>query len=91
MNILIDVAIQEDRNAMKKEAEKKLKCMALCVEITPNLEHEMYDHTGVNWSHRNRNKRFKFGSRTRKTFIRLSTKGSCTSNITHNAGSTKKN
>jgi hypothetical protein len=33
LNILIDVAIPADRNAMQKEAEKKVKCMTLCVEI----------------------------------------------------------
>ena len=33
MNILIDVTIPADRNAMQKEAEKKVKCLTLCVEI----------------------------------------------------------
>ena len=33
VNILIDVAVPADRNAMQKEAEKKVKCMTLCVEI----------------------------------------------------------
>jgi hypothetical protein len=56
---------------------------------TTNVRHEMYDCTGNNWSHRSSNKGFKekFGSRTRKTFSRFTTKDSCTWNITHNAES----
>jgi hypothetical protein len=40
---------------------------------TVNVEHEMYDYTGNNWSHRNTNKRFKetFGSHNRKIFSRF--------------------
>jgi len=30
---MIDVAIPADRNAVEKEAEKKLKCKSLCIEI----------------------------------------------------------
>ena len=30
---LIDVAIRADRNAVQKEAEKKLKYKSLCIEI----------------------------------------------------------
>jgi len=39
---------------------------------TTNVEHEMYDHTGNNWSHRNGKRRFKekFGSRIRQAFSR---------------------
>jgi hypothetical protein len=33
MNILIDVAIPADRSATQKEAEKKVKCLTLCVVI----------------------------------------------------------
>ena len=57
---------------------------------TMNVEHEMYDYTSNNWSHRNSNKRFKekFGSHTRKTFSRVTTKDSYTGNITHNTEST---
>jgi hypothetical protein len=41
-----------------------------------NVEHEMYDYNGNNWSHRNSNKRFKekFGNHARKTFNRFTTK-----------------
>jgi len=66
---------------MQKEAEKESKMHDFMCGDTPNLEHEVFDHTGVNSSHRNRTKKFKFGSHTRKTFIRLNTKGSCTSNV----------
>jgi hypothetical protein len=40
---------------------------------TTNVEHEMYDYTGNNWSHRNSNRRLKekFGSHTRKALIHL--------------------
>ena len=57
---------------------------------TTNVEHEMYDYTGNNWSHRNSNKSLKqkFGSHTRKTFNRSTTKDSYTWNITHNTEST---
>jgi len=30
---MIDVAIPADRNVVQKEAEKKLKCKSLCIEI----------------------------------------------------------
>jgi len=79
------VAISADR----KEAEKKLKYMSLC-RGTMDMEHEMYDYTGNNWSHWNSKKSFKdkFGNCTRKTFDRFTTKDSYTWNITHNTEST---
>ena len=45
---LIDVAIPADRNVVQKEAEKKLKYKSLCIEITTNVEPEMYDCTSNN-------------------------------------------
>jgi hypothetical protein len=50
----------------------------------------MCGYTGNNWSDRSGNKRFKgnFVSRASKTFNRVTTKDSCTWNITHNTGST---
>ena len=47
---------------------------------TTNVEHEIFDCTGNNWSHRNSNRRLKesFESHTRKTFNRFATKYSCT-------------
>ena len=55
-----------------------------------NVEREMYDYTSNNWSHWNSNEKLKekFGSCTRKTFDRFTTKDSCTWNITHNTEST---
>ena len=39
------------------------------------VEHEMYDYTGNNWSHRNNKRSFKekCGSRTRKTLSKVTT------------------
>jgi hypothetical protein len=55
-----------------------------------NVEHEMYDYIGNNWSHRNSNKgiKAKFGSHTRKSFNRFTTNHRYTWNISHNRGST---
>jgi hypothetical protein len=57
---------------------------------TMNVESEMYGYTSNNWSHWNSNKKLKenFGSCSRKTFDRFTTKDSCTWNITHNTEST---
>jgi hypothetical protein len=43
---------------------------------TTNGEPEMYDYTSNNWSHWNSNEKLKerFGSGTRKTFARFTTK-----------------
>jgi hypothetical protein len=73
-----------------KGSGKESKIQEFVCGDTPNVEREVYDHTGVNLSHWFGNKRFKglFESHTRKTFNRLNTKFSCTSNIIHNAAST---
>ena len=57
---------------------------------TTNVEPEMYDCTSNNWSHWNSNEKpkEKFGSCTRKTFDRFTTKDSYTCNIAHNTEST---
>jgi len=83
------VAIPSDRNAVQKEAEKKLKYKSLCIDTT-NVEPGMYDYTSNNWSHWNSNEKLKekFESGTRKTFDRFTTKDSYTWNITHNMEST---
>ena len=54
------------------------------------MEHEMYDYTSNNWSHWNSNEKLKekFGSCTRKTFDRFTTKNNYTWNVTHNTEST---
>ena len=50
------------------------------------VEPEMYDYTSNNWCYWTSNRRLKekFGSHNMKTFNRLTTKDSCTWNITHN-------
>ena len=87
---LIDVAIPADRNAVPKEAEKKLKYKSFGIEVKGIVEPEMYDYTSNNWTHWNSNEKLKekFGSYTRKTFDRFTTKDSYTWNITHNTEST---
>ena len=81
------MAIPADRNVVQKEAEKKLKYNSLCIA---NVEPEMYDCTGNNWSHWNSNEKLKekFGNCTGKTFDRFTTKDSYTWNSTHNTEST---
>ena len=76
---VIDVAIPADRNVVQKEAEKRLKYKSLCIEIQRmwNLK-----------CNSNEKLKEKFGSCTRKTFDRFTTKDSCTWNITHNTEST---
>ena len=56
---LIDVAIPADRTAVQKEVEKKLKYKSFMYRDTANVEPEMYDHTGNNWSHWDSNEKLK--------------------------------
>ena len=74
----------------KTGSGKEAKIQEFMYRDTANVEPEMYDHTGNNWSHRNGNRRFtvKSGSHTRQAFNRFSTKDSYTRNITHNTEST---
>jgi hypothetical protein len=76
--ILIDVAIPVDRICNAKGSGKEAKIQEFMYRDTTNVEHEMNDYADKNWSHRNSNKRFKenFGSHTRKTFNRFTTKDS---------------
>jgi hypothetical protein len=71
-----------------KGSRKETKVQGIMYRDTRNVKHEMYEYNyiGTKWSHRNGNKRFKdkFGSHIRKAFNRLTTKDSCTWNITHN-------
>ena len=57
---------------------------------TTNVEPEMYVYISNKWGHWNSNEKLKekFGSGTRKTLDRLTTKDSYTWNITHNTEST---
>ena len=56
---------------------------------TANVAPEMYDCTSNNWRLWNSNEKLKekFGSCTRKTFDRFTTKCSCTWNFTHDTES----
>jgi hypothetical protein len=55
-----------------------------------NVEPEMYDYTNSNWNHLNSNEKLKekFGSCTRNTLDRFTTKDSYTWNITHDTETT---
>jgi hypothetical protein len=57
---------------------------------TTNVEPEMCNYTSNNWIHWKSNEKLqeKFGSDPRKTLDRVTTKDSCTWNITHNTEST---
>jgi hypothetical protein len=72
------------QKCLAKGGREETKIQAFMYRDKTTAVHEMYDHTGNNWSHRYSNKRCKetFGSRTRKTFNRVTTKDSCTWNIT---------
>jgi hypothetical protein len=73
-----------------RRSGKEVKIQEFMYRDTTSVEPETYDYTGNNWSHWNSNEKFKetFGSCTRKTFDRFTTKDSCTLNITHNTEST---
>jgi len=81
---MIDVAIPADRNVVQKEAEKKSKMQEFMYRDRANVESEMNDCTSNNWSHWNSNEKLKekFGSCTRKTFDRFTTKDSYTEHHT---------
>jgi len=76
--------------SLAKGSGKEAKVQEFMNRHTTNVEYEMYDHAGNNWSHWNSNKRFKekFGNYTRKTLDRFTTKDTYTWNITHNTEST---
>jgi hypothetical protein len=59
-----------------KRKRKKVKIQEFMYRDKTNVEPEMYDYTGNNWSHWNSNEKLKetFGSRTGKTFDRFTTK-----------------
>ena len=70
---------------VQKGAEKT-KIQEFMYRDTTNVEPEMYDYASNNWNHWSSNEKLKgkFGSYTRKTFDRFTTKDSYTWNITHN-------
>ena len=86
---LIDVAIPADKCCAKGSGKEVTIQQFVCRDAT-NVEPEMYDCTGNNWSHWNSNEKLKekFGNHARKTFDRFTTKDSYTWNITHNTEST---
>jgi hypothetical protein len=83
---LIDAAIPADRNAVQKEAEKKLKYKSLGIEIQRmwNLKCSIVPVIIGATAIVTRSLRKTFGRYTRKTFDRFTTKDSCACNITHN-------
>ena len=73
-----------------KGSGKEDKIRKFMYRDTTKVEPDMYDYTSTNWSHWNRNEKLKekFGSCTRKTFDRFTTKGNYTWNIMHNTENT---
>jgi hypothetical protein len=73
-----------------KRSGKEVKIQEFRYRDTTNVEPEMYDYTSNNWSHWNSNEKLmeKFGSYTRKTFDRFTTKDTYILDITHSTEST---
>ena len=73
-----------------KGSGKEIKIQEFMYRDRAKEEPEICDHTSNNWSHWDSNKKLKekFGSCTRKTLDRFTTKDSYTWNITHNTEST---
>jgi hypothetical protein len=90
-NMHIDRCVNTCRQkCCAKGIGKGFKIQEFMYRDTTNVEPEMYDYTNNNWSHWNSNEKLKekFGSCTRKTFDRFTTKDSCAWNSTHNTEST---
>jgi hypothetical protein len=60
------VAVPADRNAVQKEAEKKLKIQAFGCRDRTKVDPEMYDYTSFNCSHWNSNEKLKEKSGSQK-------------------------
>ena len=56
---LIDLAIPADRNVVQKGSGKEVKIQEFVYRDATNVEPEMYDCTGNNWSHWNGNGKVK--------------------------------
>ena len=84
------MAIPADKKCCAKGSRKEVKIQEFLYRYTTNVEPEMCDYTSNNWSHWNSNEKLKekFGTCTRKTFDRLTSKDSYTWKITHNTEST---
>ena len=78
------------REKCVKGSGKEVKIQQFVYRDTANVEPDMYDCTNNNWSHwiSNEELKEKSGNCTGKTFVRFTTKDSCTWNITHNTEST---
>ena len=48
----------------RKESRKETKIKGFMYGDTTQVQHEMYNYTGNNWSHQNGNRRFKEKSKT---------------------------
>jgi hypothetical protein len=82
--LLIDVAIPSDRNVIQKESDKKLKYNILGIEIQLMWNMTCFVITVIIGATGIVTKGLKkYRNDTRKAFNRLSTKNSCTRNITH--------
>jgi hypothetical protein len=88
--IIIIIIITVQKKCHAKRSRKETRMQELMYRDIRNVEHEMYNYNGNKWSDRNSNERFieLFVSHNRKTFNRLTTKDTCTWNITHNTEST---
>jgi hypothetical protein len=86
MKIIILIIIM----SCAKGSGKEVKIKEFMYRDATNVEPVMYDYTSNNWRHWNSNEKLKekFGSCTRNTFDRFTTKDSHTWNITHDRGST---
>jgi hypothetical protein len=73
-----------------KGSVKEVETQEFVYRDTTNVEPEIYNYTNNNLSHWNSNEKLKekFGSCTRKTLDRFTTKDSYTWNIIHNTEST---
>ena len=72
-----------------KGSGKEVKIQEFVYRCTTNVEPGLYDYADNNWSHWSSNEKLKekYGSCTRKTFDRFTTKDSYTRNSTHNTES----
>ena len=96
-DIIIKNKKRENMHTDRCGNTRRQKCCAkgsgkevIIQEFITKVEPGMYDYTSNNWSHWNSNEKpkEKFGSCTRKTLDRMTTKNSYTWNISHNTEST---
>jgi len=81
----MDEAVPADRNFTQREQIGNYRTLQEFVcRVTANVDRELFDHTGNNWSHRNSDKIFKekFGTHTRKILIRFTQEVRCSWEVT---------